>query len=274
MQSTDGDATDSAIDQVRVDRMPAYVVGFPTHVAITVRARPDAFLRRLLFADLLDLHECVGAVVADDRGQLRWRYRPKPRVEPEIGEFGDGLAAGEERRMLTDVSPVLGDLPEGNFRVAFAYVSPRTAYQAAPVDIRVRRPTAPEAAILASVASGRAQYPNWALWTQSQDEPVDTAEVRRENPLRLNLLLRQLFFGPTPPPQVDPSMLDVLDGVYAPEREALKAELLEARGDAAGYRAVRSRILRDTPGLAWWMRMIDKGGGYVKSLRDDFDNVP
>jgi hypothetical protein len=97
--------------------------------------------------------------------------------------------------------------------------------------------------------------------------PVYTGAIRPDNPLQLDLLLRRLFYGREPLTRVNPALLDVLDGLYRPEREVLQAELYHARGDQGNYLQLRTKILRDYPGLAWWVWMIDEGGAYLKTSR-------
>jgi hypothetical protein len=261
---------ENSIEVLAVDHQPVYVIGFPVHVAITVRARPDTSFNRLPFADLVDLHDCIGVQLTktgSDRPQLQ--YTPTPVIEPEIGEYGDRLSSGESRRMLTDISPLIGTaIDEGEYEARITYVTTSAAYQAPPVSIRFRNPTGDETAMLASVAADRPQFPNWATWTVTRPhDPVDTGDITSDNPLKLNLLLRRFFFGPDPLERADPTALNALTELYKPEAQALKAELAYARGDLVTYQRHKAEALRSTPGLAWWFRMIEEGGGYLKAFR-------
>jgi hypothetical protein len=105
------------------------------------------------------------------------------------------------------------------------------------------------------------------MWTITCPKTLYDGRVAGDNPLRLNLLLRQMFCGPESLDRFDPARLDVLTGLYAPEGHALQAELYQARGDVAKYLEIRSRILLEAPGLGWWTRLIDGGGAYLKSIR-------
>ena len=80
-------------------------------------------------------------------------------------------------------------------------------------------------------------------------------------------MVKRLLCGAAPLHEADPAALNVLTGLYAPEGRALQAELYRLRGDGERYDAIRSGLLRETPGLAWWVRMIDRGGSYLRSLR-------
>jgi hypothetical protein len=92
------------------------------------------------------------------------------------------------------------------------------------------------------------------------------ADLKSSSLLAFSLALRFLFCGAEPLERIDPAVLDNLRGVYAPERDALKAELYGARGDDASYKRLRSETLASTPGLAWWFQMIDEGGAFLKSF--------
>jgi hypothetical protein len=269
MKTNSGPLPDAELSVVVVAHEPEYVLGFPVHVAVTIRAGPNTAFNELVFADLTDLRECLGLRLRATDGTTVVDYVPKPIIEPEAGAFPGRLRPSEERRMLTDVSPLISTaIAEGEYQVWISYVSPGTTAKAEPVRWRFRRPTVPEATVLATLAADRASFPNWASWTTTRPQPaVFAGVVTPDNPLRLNLLLRRLFYGPEPLGGVDPAVLDVLTGLYEPERDALKAELFHARNDLARYRELRTTILTGCPGLDWWMRMLDEGGGILQTFR-------
>jgi hypothetical protein len=251
-----------------VDSLPEYVIGFPVYVAITVHARPNVSFERLRFADFLNLRESIGVHIADVEGGYSAQYEPTPMIPHEPGAIADRLGSGETRRMLTDVSPLIGNgIVEGEYQARFSYVTPYAAYEAPPVTLRFRKPTAAEEALLATAAPDRARFPNWALWTMSCSHAVYDDSIEPENPLRFNLLLQRLLCGPEQLDKIDPAILDVLTGLFAPEGDALKAELHHARNDIEGYQHSKADVLRATPGLEWWMNMLDGGGAYLKTFR-------
>jgi hypothetical protein len=268
MQATSRDNRSAGLEILPVEHLPEYVIGFPVYVAITVRSQPDSSFNRLLFADLADLRECIGVEITGKDAASTKRYVPKPIIDEESGLFPMRLKPGESRRMLADVSPLTGlTIPEGEYMVCFSFVTTKEAFAAEPVRIRFRKPTAAENAMKDAVAKDRSKFSNWAEWSVTcPPEPVSAREIRAGHPLTFSLLLRHLLCGAEPLNQVDPALLDVLNGLYAPERDALKAELYHARGDEANYKRLRSQILLGTPGLAWWIRMIDEGGAFLKSF--------
>lgn len=80
---------------------------------------------------------------------------------------------------------------------------------------------------------------------------------------------RRLLCGPEPLDKVNPSLLDMLTGLYGPEREALKAELA-ARGDKAAYGRIRSQCWQRSWGLPGGSVCLDESGGaFLKTLRSE-----
>lgn len=259
---------DNSIEVLPVEHLPEYVIGFPVHVAITVRAASHVSFARLPFADLTDLRSSIGVEYTGPAGP--GESMPESRLNPESGRRGEPLAEGETRRMLADVSPLFESPAEGAYQARFFYLTPRASYSAAPVRFRFRRPTPAEANRLALFAPDRPRFDDWASWTTVCPlSPVHTGPIDPADPLRFNLLFRRLICGPDPLDRVAPAVLDVLTGLYAPERLALQAELDHARNDEASYRQLRSQILQTQPGLAWWIRMIDRGGAYLQTFRKD-----
>ena len=267
MPQATGTPNPAELDILPVEHLPEYIAGFPVYIAITVRAHPNIAFNALPFADFLNLRSCIGAEIFGRAGSEPLRYMPKPYIDPQSGRRGGRLTAGQSRRMLVDVSPYFAAVSPGTYQVRFSYIETDGVYTAAPVMLRFREPTAAEAALLASAAGDRADFGSWGEWTMTCPTRLYEGPIAADNPLRFNLLLRRLFCGAEPPERLDPAALNVLTGLYAPEGNALRAELYRARGDDAGYQALRSRILQETPGLEWWVRMIDGGGAFVKSIR-------
>jgi hypothetical protein len=270
MQPTRGGALANVVEVLPVEHQPGYVIGFPMYVALTVRARPNASLNAVRFADLLDLHESIGVEIVRRGGGDSVSYEPVSRPRGDARPRGERLEPGETRRMLTDISPLVGRaLADGEYDVRLSWVAAGEIFDAPPVMLRFRRPTADETARLASVAPDRGRYPTWGVWTRTCSEaPPQAVTVQQGDPLALNLILRRLFCSPVPANRIDPGALDSLGGLFAPERDALKAELYNARGDTAQARQLTDALARTHPGLAWWIHMVAAGGGYVTSFRN------
>ena len=71
--------------------------------------------------------------------------------------------------------------------------------------------------------------------------------------------MRDLLYGPLPLESYALGKLDVLDGMLAPEREALRAELLRERPDPAAFAAQVARVKHDYPALTYWMNHLLNG---------------
>lgn len=266
MQSAAAD-TERGLEFLKLDHLPEYVIGFPAYVAITVKAKPEIHFKALRFADLTGLKSSIGVELKPEAGELI-RSFPTAIVDEDLGLDPETLDGGEIRRMLTDVSPLFGANPQpGVYDTRFFFVSSSGANPSRHVTIRLRKATAAEESAIKSLAPDKLKFPTWSQWSITcSDASIETQDLPSEDPLFFALLLKQLFCGKGPLRAVSPETLDVATGLYEPEREALRAELLHLRGDDAGYKRIRVRTLERFPGLAWWFRMIDEGGGYIETF--------
>jgi hypothetical protein len=270
MQPTRGGALAQMVEVLPVEHLPEYVIGFPVYVALTVRARPNGALNAVTFADMLDLRECVGLEMVRRGGGDTVSYVPAPHTGGDERPQGERLEPGETRRMLIDISPLIGRaITNGEYELRLSWLAAGEVYEAAPVTLRFRQATSADTALLASAAADRGKFPTWGIWTRTCSEaPPQAVNVIQGNPLAFNLLLRRLFCSPVPPDRIDLTALDTLGGLFAPERDALKAELYHARGDLVAAGQLTEQIARTSPGLTWWLRMLSAGGGYVSSFRN------
>ena len=258
-----------------VEALPEYVLGFPVYIAVTITADQGTSFSALRFANLLDLGGCLGMELSGHDGKLIVRSLPVPRIDEKSQRVDGTLRDGESRRMLTDFSTFIPQgLEDGPYRARIVYAVSRTEYHwSKTFQITFRSPNAIELSWLSAAAPDRKGALEWMDWTFTQPRrPVDLNPVSPDNPLKLNLVLRRVFFGPESLSQVRPDVLDVLTAgrdskLYAPETRALKAELYQARGDDAEYQRQVTEILRATPGLQWWARMLENGGGFLKTFR-------
>ena len=121
--------------------------------------------------------------------------------------------------------------------------------------LEFRRPTSREQDVRAQVAAEVEAKGSWGQWTRLPPSPG--SQLRPpwgpDDPLRLNWILKDLYFGHDRLPTVPLDRLDVLGGVFAAEREALRAELLAVRDDTAAFERQVQKVKRDYPGLAAWM---------------------
>jgi hypothetical protein len=245
-----------------VAHLASYVLGLPVHVALTLRCGSDMICTKLEFPTFAGLNDTVGIEISTS-GRVVYEYAPAPVLAPEPGQEPGYLAAGEERRLLVDVSPLFSTIKlPGEYDVRFSYVSVRGKTDAPPVRLVFRAPQPAETQLVASVAPDRLLSPTWALWaTMCPSTPVLPAAIPSSHPLLFYALLRQLFCGTERPEDIAPSVLDLLPEFFAPEREALQAELYEARGEHARVIQLSSAA---PAGLRWWFRMIEGGTGFIR----------
>jgi hypothetical protein len=258
------------LEITEVQHLPAYVIGFPMFASMTVRSGNLSF-NHLPFANILALNDCIGIEFLDSSNRSVAHYVPQPIINPESGAFGEQLGAGQSRRMLFDFSPLVpAAIAEGEYTVRFSYASTRAVFPAGPFHVRFRMPSQAESAWISSFAPTRLNYANWADWTVSKPKsPLPTTDINFDNPLKFDLVLRRLFFGSEPLTQVDLHLFDLLNGMYDPESKALKSELYFLRGEKLAYQQIKAELLRDTPGLAWWLEMVEGGGAFLKTYRLD-----
>ncbi len=256
-----------------IDHDRRYVLGFPLHVAITVCAdRPGTCIRRLPRASWAGNAGAIGVrLTRAGSGEEVVRTEPSPVVIRELGTPVFLLSPGTCRRMLIDVSSHLpSGLEPGHYTLAIVYEGPPDRVESSPVPIELAAPDLEEQRELQRLAPELARTGSWGRWTSLPPDggaPVE-ARVDPGDPLRFNRVLRYLMYGPESLCDVDPAVLDVLDGVYAPEAHALRAELHAARGDAARL-AERAELIRSTyPGLAWWIARIEAGQSEIGFVRE------
>lgn len=247
---TPDDAPDGSELQVAaVEHPPEYVLGFPMYLAMTLHADESTGFRRLLFPDFFSLRSALGV---DAAGPSSISVHLKPIIEADFGRRGQALPAGESRRFLTDVSPLFLLARPGIYTARFTFIAPEISVEAKPVTLRFREPTVAELAVLKRVAPDREKEPTWGQWILTcPDADIDPADVRQPGPLAFALALRFLLCGSEPLREVDPKIFDGLTGIYAPERDAIKAELYALRGNQAEAARLRQAVTA-TKGMGWW----------------------
>lgn len=259
-----------------IEHEPRYVLGYPVHVAITVCAdRPGVCLRRLPRASWAGGAGAIGVRLARAAtGEVIVATEPSPVVLRELGTPVFLLAPGACRRMLIDVSSFLpARLEPGHYTLSVIYDAPPDRVESAPVPIELAAPDRAQRRELDRLAPELARVGSWGRWTllPPEDHAPVGLHVEPADPLRFNRIVRYLMHGPDALCDVDPAVLDVLDGVYAPEAHALRAELYAARGDRARFAEQAAIIRTRYPGLTFWIERIEAGQselGFVRACRE------
>lgn len=247
--------TPPGLAPLEIEFFPTYVLGYPMHVAITVRAdRPGATLKRLPRPSVDSLEDAIGVLAVDDRDTVVGRREPNPVVDPDLGVFGFTLRAGEARRFLVDLSDALPweSIGPGTFTLTVSYASEYAAAAAPLITISLRAPTAKERAVLDDLAPELAAAGSWGGWsrTPARDPGSLRGPFDPADPLRFLRVRRYLLQGDDHLASIDPSSLGVLDGPYEPEAIAIAAEIAWAQGARAGFTALSARLRQRAPGLA------------------------
>lgn len=258
-------AEDQKLAALPVEHSPEYIIGLPMYVAVTVRAGAGVSFYRLIFGNPVNLRSCL-AVEATGPGKPI-RLRPRPVVDETLGRRGEPLYAGESRRMLLDVSPLFEDVSEGEYSVRFTFIAPEASAEAGPVTLRFRRPTRAEESLVRLLAPDRPTFGTWGEWALSAAEhPIAVEAMKDAGPLAFVLALRHLINGSEPLSRVPPEIFDGLQGVYQPERDLIKAELYQQRGDSNSVETLTRSVREKTGGLDWWIKGINENAGLLTSL--------
>jgi len=251
---------------------PVYVVGFPAYSALTIATdRPNASIAAP-WAGWQSSNGMVGVTLMH-AGSVRVIHETEPLAvaDPAGGVPVTRLDMGASRRMLVDLTEVLpGPLDPGSYDAVIHFGPATTRAVSAPVRLAFRPPTDRERHVLESVADEVAERRSWGQWTFLPPEHRD--RLRRawgpDDPLRFNWVLRELLYGKSKLRDIPLDRVDMLDGLFAPEREALRAELLAARDMPAELVAQVDRVRRDHPGLTYWMDEIVDGASEIAWIRN------
>jgi hypothetical protein len=138
-----------------------------------------------------------------------------------------------------------------------------------PTRLAFRPPTTREFEVRAEVADQVEARGSWGQWTRLPPPPGSQLRLPwgPDDPLRLNWILKDLYFGHDRLPDMPLDRLDVLEDLFAAEREALRAELLAVRHDTAAFERQVQKVKREYPGLTVWMEAIVAGESEIAWTR-------
>jgi hypothetical protein len=249
---------------------PEYVLGFPIYVAVTVAVdRPGAALNRLPYALT---HELYGAI-----GLRLWRNgetepflstTPSAVADPHLGMPMFRLGPGEERRMLLEISPLLPEsLAPGDYAAALLY-GDREEHAESRFRLRLRAPTQPEQELLTALQPELSAAGSWGQWAE-QRRPSAVVPGPATHPgdlLRYPRALKYMLYGSVPLGAVDDGFLALLDGVFAPDAEGFRGEILAAK-DPLAFAAHAQQVRAKWPGLSTWLDHISNGTSAIAWAR-------
>jgi hypothetical protein len=201
--------------------------------------------------------------------EVIFRRDPLPAADPSMGIPVGRLEAGELRRTLVDLSEVLPEhLDPGEYDVSISFGPAAIRAESGPLRLAFRRPSLREAEILTRLGPEQVASGSWGQWTRLP--PVSDPNILPwgpDDPLRLNWILRELFHGAARLATIPLARLDVLDGLFEPEREALRAEILAAGNDRAALARQVADVKRRFPELTYWMNAILAGESEIAWTR-------
>jgi hypothetical protein len=210
------------------------------------------------------------SAAASGSSEIIFQVDPLPIADPSMGVPVSRLEAGERRRMLVDLTEMLpSPLDPGSYDASISFGPEAIRAVSGPVHLVFRRPNDREAEILDRVGPELAARGSWGQWTRLP--PLDPSNQSvpwgPHDPLRFNWILRDLLFGDEPLAAVPLNRLDVLDGLFESEREALRAELLSAGGDPVTLAGQVANVKRQFPALTRWMNQLLAGESEIAWAR-------
>lgn len=258
-------AAHSRLDPLGVDHRPEYVLGYPIHVALTVRnLAPGSILALLPHASVFDPGSGIRVVVQDaESGTGRADPGPPYDVESEEGEGCFELRFGESRRMLTDIAALMPTaLTPGRYLFTLQYGAPHAYASERTGPVAIRRPDPDEAAELDRLRP-EIEHNGWGSWTlYRRPDPALANLPAAQGPAHFNHVLRALIFDA----DMDPAILDTLDELYRPEAAVLAVELARFNGDSR-WRVMVEAAREAHPELAWYIRLVERDQGLIAFYR-------
>lgn len=250
---------------------PEYVLGFPMYVAITIAVdQPEAGLNILPYPLP---HHLFGAI-----GLQLWRggepeafvkVAPSAVVDPDLDTPSFRLRPGERRRLLVEISPLLPEhLAPGDYTAVLSYGDRRMHAQSPHFQLHLRAPTDAERELLAALQPELIEAGSWGEWAESRQPSaiVPGPSSERGDLLRYPRALKLMLHGPVPLGAVDDGFLALLDGMFAPDAEGFRGEILAAR-DARAFQAHAQQVKAKWPGLSAWMDDIADGATAIAWAR-------
>lgn len=254
--------TADGLAPLEVEHDDEYVIGFPAYMGVTVSSpRGGASFNRLPLATMFRLHGALGLTLTPR--EPPHTVEPSPSVGRTHTAPSFDLGAGASRRMLVDVGDLLpDDLAPREYTLTLAYGRRTDFSVSAPFTARWREPDAHERETLVRLTPERDRHGTWGQWTMAPPEDLRdlVPPVDRRDPLRFNRLVRLLLHGRESLAELNPSLLDVLDGVFTPEADALRAELAGAR-DPSQRATLASTLAMQYPELYAWAEDIRHARG-------------
>lgn len=254
-----------------VDTDPAYPIGYPAHVGVTIALAFEEGAARIPPVDpLLGPGPIELGLVAPD-GRAVLALAPFARAAPHDPPRLVTLLAAQPRRALVDLSDWLDDLDlaPGTYAATLRYHCLADEALSPPFALTLRAPHAGDLTFLDELDPPRAPSQSWSEWTIAPPSPRPPPfdALFRDDPVRYNRALRHLLVEAVRLDGFDPALLDRLTGVYALDAGLLQVELLRLRGEVAAAAALADRLRADHPAAGEALDALDRDEGVIATMR-------
>jgi hypothetical protein len=238
-------AADAPIFRFELAALPEYTQGFPMLIALTLtNVTTNCGVNNVPGWTPFGLAQAQLTFFFTDGAGKRYEIA----LPHEYGDiYGEDYGPKQARRMLLDLSLVDGLPPAGTYTLEVVLDQKNDPALSNPVRIVLRHPSRAEAAAAAKISHGE----SWGdfvdgKWQMGKLPPLPP---RVQQQLALHLFVRRVVHAPEKLSEIPLSWLDALaHGLYAPEGEAYRIELLVARKDPRA-RVVADALIARTPGL-------------------------
>jgi hypothetical protein len=248
-----------------IEHLARYVIGYPMHVAITVRMEnPTA---RSAIARDLTIFGGAGLEITFVDARTGEEHPLSPN--DAASGFNAYLVPGESRRMLVDLADFgTRDLHAGIYHVKLVY----EGVEADPFDVALAAPTPGQKAELDRLAPELYLAPSWGEWLvwPPSKKTGPLGHYDRTDPLRFNRLLKYLIHTRN----VTLASVPALDGLYAPEALLLRADLAYSLGDKATLAELAKTLREQHPELRHRLEAIEAGNGPLTEGRETAESTP
>jgi hypothetical protein len=237
-----------------------YVLGFPAYVALTLSADPPDAGLSVRGVSLYSTAGVLGIQLFHAGGAEPIHERsPSALFDREVDARIE-IAPGESRRMICDLAELFPPgLAAGAYSATILYGELFARGESARFSFSLDEPSAAQRGALDAIRTELKRHGSWGEWAMMPLDPGEKAELpsRQDDPLRYARTVRYFLHGPEELREIDPALLSVLGGFYAPEAEALRAELYAAR-DPAAFKVQAELVRERYPALSYWMSRIER----------------
>ncbi len=254
-----------------------YILGFPILVAVTLHNEtPDTDFLILPELGLLSPIDSLALVIKPLDGG------PTTKVGPSF-EFRDRdlfrteLLAGETKQMLIDLSQFGQPFNSGKNEIYLSiFDGPTVSRSSTPVKVEFVEPSTEErneASRLRRLGlrTGVVDSGSWQPFLTNNWNTVSLEQFVGESAaqqLALHLFSHLAAYGPEPLERLPLDILPEIQGpVLSAELALLEYEMLAARKNKVEIEDSRSRLLQTWPGLEFRILQIEKGEGFLTTLR-------